>query len=495
MSAAWPWVILGRVPRFVPRDAAVEEGAELPADLSMPVALPPRVTVLAVDRIAHPDPTAPDKYPYIVAAGPSCLLVNFAVEPFYGVNSAVEPHQSYLMVVRVFHTNGVEQGRAPTADADSVPMRVGGMPVIYNIDSIGLASFHDGNHIIAELRVVKGSERAKLFRFHTGGHRWIERDLIYPLSAQDREWAPAGVVAQGGKLWWFDLSWGLLSCDPTAADPVLLFHGLPRGRALDATRPDIHDHRCVAVSRQKLRYVEIIPDHRADDRQGSEAATVSMWTWIPGTAGARAIAGWGKSYEMSFAEIWKDDSYKETGLPEKVPVLAVVCPRDPDVVYFDLEQHLFGVDVPAHKVVKFVREAYELVNLPWPTQASSQYVCAWNLPPSVAEALNLVSTNPSEQASPPSVNSRPQKMQRRDDAPDADLADDEEMFKLGLEVALTMSPAELKSAVDKYLAEKDQASSESQEEQQKPFDFRLTKEQAMADVMAVLNHGKSDSDN
>ncbi|KAL6596630.1 hypothetical protein ACP70R_047273 [Stipagrostis hirtigluma subsp. patula] len=86
-------------------------------------------------------------------------------------------------------------------------------------------------------------------------------------------------------------------------------------------------------------------------------------------------------------------------------------------------------------------------------------------------------------------------------AVEADIDDDEAMFKLGLEVALTMSPAELKAAVDKYLGVEDLPRSQRVAAMQRrgdadrpPFDFRLTKEQAMADVMAVLNHKKRRKD-
>jgi hypothetical protein len=52
--------------------------------------------------------------------------------------------------------------------------------------------------MVAELQVDKGSEGARLFCFHAGGDRWIQKDLIYPLplTEEDREWVPAGVVAQ-----------------------------------------------------------------------------------------------------------------------------------------------------------------------------------------------------------------------------------------------------------------------------------------------------------
>jgi hypothetical protein len=86
---------------------------------------------------------------------------------------------------------------------------------------------------------------------------------------------------------------------------------------------------------------------------------------------------------VSFEEIWDDDSYKETGLPRDVPLLVVVCPSDPNLVYFALEQHMFGVNVPARRVVH--HGAFEPLNSPWPEPVSSRYVVPWVLPPEVAQ--------------------------------------------------------------------------------------------------------------
>ncbi|XP_062198320.1 uncharacterized protein LOC133901043 [Phragmites australis] len=368
---AEPWVILGRIPRVATDDA--EAGHDANADFFVPVALPPRVTVLTAARSAHPDRERPDTYPYILAAGPECLLVHFSAKPFCGAHFGVNPHESYLVLSRRFRMAAGEI----TASAERVSDRPVSMPAIRNIQSIGLVPYDLGRgYMIADLQVDKGSDRAKLLRFQSGRDQWFETDLRCPLDAQDREWVPAGVVSLDHKFWWFDLSWGILSCDPFVADPELLFHGLPQGRDLDMAGPDIHDHRCITVSQNELRYVEVTPE--VDDV--GEAATVFMWTWTPALGGR--TGRWEVAYEMSFAEIWNDDSYHLTGLPEKVPVLAVVCPSNPNLVYFSLDHHLFGVNMPLHTVVEL--ETYELVTTACPTTASCRYVLAWDLPPCVA---------------------------------------------------------------------------------------------------------------
>lgn len=101
------------------------------------------------------------------------------------------------------------------------------------------------------------------------------------------------------------------------------FSSLPPGRDLgpDEATPDIYSRRCITVSANLVRYVEIIvPD--------GEAPTVSMWC-------RRRRAGvngweWALNYSVSFEDIWTDDSYVVTGLLRNTPMVACVSPVDPN---------------------------------------------------------------------------------------------------------------------------------------------------------------------
>jgi hypothetical protein len=86
---------------------------------------------------------------------------------------------------------------------------------------------------------------------------------------------------------------------------------------------------------------------------------------------------WTLEHEASFTEIWADQSYKATGLPNKVPRLALIHPKNPDVLYFFLQERLFGVDVPARKVVEC--EVYGLVAPP-SCCIATRFVRSWELP-------------------------------------------------------------------------------------------------------------------
>ncbi|CAN6214162.1 unnamed protein product [Urochloa humidicola] len=279
-----------------------------------------------------------------------------------------------------------------------------------------------------------------------------------------------GVVAQKETLWWFDILWGLISCDTSVDDPELLFHKLLEDRDLsraDIPAVDNHTHRCITVSHRELRYVEIIPEVVG----GKEAeATVSMWTRR--IAATPAGWEWQKNYVVSFEEIWNDDTYEDTRLPRKVPVLSAVCPSNPDLVYFTLEKRLFGVDVPEHKVMEVADEPHALVNLPFgqKTPASYRYVHAWNLPPRVAIDLDLVGFSSSDE-----------------DDGQAEELDEEELFKLGLEAAMGMDPSTLKSEMDKFFEGPKIPSPEREviNQLRAPFSFWLTDQEAEADLRRV----------
>ncbi|CAN6345687.1 unnamed protein product [Urochloa humidicola] len=358
------------------RAVALAEGtaAAAAADFTFRVAPLPRVTILAAGRGAQPDPEDPDEHPYVISASPSFLLVQFDGPIKFGTIP-----WNHLVVVRDFVT---AEG-AWSASAERVPARSSRVPVVSNLESLIIVPSHDEGcaYTIAELQVGRGVEHATIIYLRSGpgeADGWRTRLVAYPLAAANRRWRPHGAVHADGLIWWFDFTWGILSCSDLLEDAGLLFHELPVGRGFgerDEPPPDIHTKRWIAPSQGKLRYVEIIA-------KGRRAPSVSMWTRSrnPGEAGWR----WDAEYAVSFKEIWDDESYKKTKLPRSVPVLAVVNPSDPNLVYFSLEQDIFGVDMLARKALR--HEAYELVEIPGPARsASGRYVVAWELLPALEQ--------------------------------------------------------------------------------------------------------------
>ncbi|KAJ1266220.1 hypothetical protein BS78_08G134500 [Paspalum vaginatum] len=393
-----PWVILGRVLRGEPGAAAAAgavgaqeqhavaldlnapaeaedaAAADEPHFITSPILMPPGVTILAAGRGAHPNADAPDRFPYIIATSPFCLLAHFAIAPSYGTNFGDNPRHTRLVLVRNFHT-------APgqiTATAEEVPRRRSHDPRFRNIQGVGLLSWrsNDGvvHTIIAELQVGRVGDLFGAYIVRCRDGLWSRKMMAspLPLPAANREWVPHGAVSLNTTIFWFDLSWGMLSCDDLdvpGTQLVLRYHPLPGGHMLQQATPDIHSWRCITVTDNRLRFVDMVP------AAGEAVPTVTMWTRIIRQDGG----GWARNYTMSFELIWDDDSYAATGLPREVPVLAAVSPSDDQIVCFALEHNIFAVDVPMHRVVH--RAPCNPVNLPGlQLPASGRFLIPWTLP-------------------------------------------------------------------------------------------------------------------
>ncbi|PUZ52060.1 hypothetical protein GQ55_6G240200 [Panicum hallii var. hallii] len=245
-------------------------------------------------------------------------------------------------------------------------------------------------YMVAELVPSFGSERADLRCFSSDLGEWVNKRVHYPLPP----WilSPLCTLAHHGRLWWADYSWGIITADPFADDPVLGFVPLPRPCVLECR--EVHGvldkFRYIGVSAGSLRFVDTY-------RRGGAPNKVTVWT-LPNPDATE----WTLEHEATFVDIWADDTYKATGLPKKVPVLALIHPYNPAVVYFFLEDHLFGVDVQARKVVECYR--YHLVAPPHAYPIADRFIRAWELPRAVSSGLRNRSSDissPEPTATPP----------------------------------------------------------------------------------------------
>ncbi|WVZ60415.1 hypothetical protein U9M48_010439 [Paspalum notatum var. saurae] len=184
-----------------------------------------------------------------------------------------------------------------------------------------------------------------------------------------RCWFGEGVISHGGMLWWVDLSYGLLACDPFAEEPELLHVPLPRVLDELPVEPINHSAYCCAkVSGGRLRYVQI---HGSCD-----APVVTTWALAdPASAGEWK---WNTERSVCLADIWADESYLETMLPRSMPALALLHPMDPDRLYFFLDSCIFAIDLSRRIVVEF--SGFRMPDLPKHPRdlmISSHFVHAW----------------------------------------------------------------------------------------------------------------------
>ncbi|CAO2202386.1 unnamed protein product [Urochloa humidicola] len=371
------WVILGSIPRVVQGGGGNEA-----ADLSLALAAPPRVSRLTVSERVFPDRPTPQNFPFLLAADPSGLLLLSALlaAPRTRVDIDRPDHQSFHwrdFDARFFVLD------ATTGSAFRLPDPAPQDPIEHQA-LVGVLA-RPGGYMVAELLPLHGSDTADLRCYSSDVGEWVHKSVHYP-----RPLEPLCTLAHAGRLWWADYSWGIVTGDPIADEPVLRFVPLPRPCVLEYNEaPGVLDQfRYVGVSAGKLRFVDTFR------RGGASNNKVTVWT-LPDADATK----WTLEHEATFADIWADDSYKATGLPKKVPVLALIHPHIPAVIYFFLKNHLFGVDVRARKVVECKR--YHLVAPPRDYPIANRFIRAWELPESVSSDLgnwpsDIGSTEPAE---------------------------------------------------------------------------------------------------
>lgn len=386
-----PWVALGRV-TLVQHDSDEDRRS-----LSVALAAPPGASILTVPATVHPDRDNPDGHPYVVAAdGDAGLLLHVSASPSVGFNLDRWP-QGVLLVARRFLPVDAAAGHgAPTAIATAVTR----LPDRYHykqsdishLGNLGLvsrpASAADSEYMVAELRVGDRKHRQpnSLLTFCPGSDAWVERSVSrLSISANRlRKWSSHDVIPHDGKLWWVDLVWGLLGCDPSADPVALSYVDLPASEITDHYRRDvpprfIEGHRMVGVSQGKLRFVDVFnaPVHNL---QGD--TRVAIWTLVFHASGETS---WETHREANLTRIWNTAAEKPAWAMEVVPAFALLHPSDPDVVFFFLAQHLLSVNVNEGRILEFVDEKCHLVEAVVPgsagkTQINWRHVLAWVLP-------------------------------------------------------------------------------------------------------------------
>ncbi|GJN08074.1 hypothetical protein PR202_ga25962 [Eleusine coracana subsp. coracana] len=323
------WVILSALPRVAWLDND--------ADVTLaPLAAPPRVTLLSLAPRVFPskvDPLSRLKLPFINAADPSGLLLAVTPPPPTPPSSTTsassddevdgvltdDPNPDYLVL------------DLTSATATRVPDTRG---VVYNWASLGVIAAPAGapGFMLAAFDNHVGRNEATLTCFSSETGKWVDKDVDNPLPS---------------RIWNFD---------------DVISHLRPLRRR---ARDELVSRR-VQVSNGKLRCVDMT--RARQDQDGAPIVTMR-------TLADPETAEWTVEYEVSFDEIW--------ALPLKAPVLGLIHPENPDVLYFFVKEYLFGVDMRAKKVVEC--QASESAKGP----VSPSSVLALVLPPALAAGLPM----------------------------------------------------------------------------------------------------------
>ncbi|CAL5092793.1 unnamed protein product [Urochloa decumbens] len=348
------WSILAGIPKVLPTEPEANNKRKRRPAITISVDLnkPPNASILTIPRRVS---SAPNNiwYPYVAAADPSGLLLLRATEPFTSTSC-----------IYSYHLCDAATGKVAAIPRHFQTMCFHGM-------NAGLLRRGRRDFMVAELRPTHdGSGRATLLCFTAGRYNWVEKELTYspPL---DRHYFGEGVVSHAGMLWWIDLSYGILACDPFADEPELLYVPLPW--VPDELPPPAGPisrgmYRCVKVSDGRLRHVQI--------HGNPNAPVVTMWALAdPAPAG-----DWFHERTVAMADVWADQSYKDTSLPRSVPTLALIHPMNPDKVYFFINSCIFAVDLRLRKVVEFSQ--FSMPKPPPHLNISSHFVHVWQNDPS-----------------------------------------------------------------------------------------------------------------
>uniref|UniRef100_A0A0D9Y4B2 DUF1618 domain-containing protein n=1 Tax=Oryza glumipatula TaxID=40148 RepID=A0A0D9Y4B2_9ORYZ len=356
-AAAAAWVIIPAIPRVIDD----ERHRLMPGtDLSLQLAEPPRATMLSVARHLHTDFGRHSCVPYVIDVLPSGSFLLFTSHG-YGASTIYQICDAHSRVATPL---------TPSSIAPIYPLARRSVGFIDDPD-------HRGHHLVAQLHPTSTTLHKTLVYYSTFTGQWGIKRLHS--SPPHQLWGThGGVLAYDGKLWWADLRYGLLMLDPFADKLDLRHVALPEGCVVmfnSLSFEELYRYRLIKTSEGKLRYVQI---------HGLPAEPmVSMWTLVDPEESL-----WEREYEVHLHDIWSDHTFNEAGLaPGKVPAIALIDPKNHGVLYFLQGNLIFSVDMCASSDRVLHCDKFLLGNgEAWEKYRTSQFVHAWELPPTLHRA-------------------------------------------------------------------------------------------------------------
>lgn len=245
-------------------------------------------------------------------------------------------------------------------------------------DVVGLIRSGSDDHLmVAELNTWLLEDRGSVTIHCTVDmYGWDEKKCKCSNITAKRLWHGDGALSHEGFLWWFDLSYCILVCDPFAQVPEfyqIMFPSVPDALPFTWNTADGDIHRCLKVSDGQLRYVQI--------HGTCEKPVVSIWTL---SSNDPSKATWGSPINLPLDVVWEDSSYSSDARLRRgvVPAVALVHPMNANEVYFFLDTYIFAIDLTKKKVVGC--QEFSIGWLPHKTR-SYRLVHAWQWPVKVTK--------------------------------------------------------------------------------------------------------------
>uniref|UniRef100_A0A0D9WEC5 DUF1618 domain-containing protein n=1 Tax=Leersia perrieri TaxID=77586 RepID=A0A0D9WEC5_9ORYZ len=142
-------------------------------------------------------------------------------------------------------------------------------------------------------------------------------------------------VAFAGRIWWADLTWGVISADPFSDWPEHNFVELPRGSVWLPSSDVVQVqgmHRRIGVSEGRLRYVEV-----------SQKDPFVLSSFPLDDDGC----SWTLEHQVAIGPLWE----VKGGGPKDTPRIAVIDPVNSSVILVIVDEHLLAVDMDMGKVL------------------------------------------------------------------------------------------------------------------------------------------------
>uniref|UniRef100_A0ACD5T9P0 Uncharacterized protein n=1 Tax=Avena sativa TaxID=4498 RepID=A0ACD5T9P0_AVESA len=335
-----PWAMMYRVP----------QAANSTESVSFSFATPPSVSFMSMPSQAHnidPHPAEPrcisiHRALLLAASGQGLLLLDthmtrLKAHPLSDLDLPVEvlykiaPFEPLYRRFARFVCNPV------TGQLFRLPDFEGAEKTL--TDGMGLLTQSDGangppkRYAAAQLSEVDGwgGRRFLLRRFSSETGDWDDMVLPSPLPPGRRMHRIHEVLDFGGRLWWVDVSWGVVCVDPFSDRPELHPVELPEGSMLPGQQSNdemrqLVKHRHMGVSAGRLCYAEVGPSHIRSFTLDDESGT------------------WTLEHQLPVADLWPN--------AKTMPLIATIDPLDTDVLHLNVEEFNVSVDMRRKRMIQ-----------------------------------------------------------------------------------------------------------------------------------------------
>ncbi|KAE8792054.1 hypothetical protein D1007_33478 [Hordeum vulgare] len=322
------WVMLAALPRVEPRNQFWKR-----QDAACTFEIPPVVTIPVISRRVCIMPPTID-CPVIICTTPAGVLLLLGSHRLPKGKAEIKGSEIIVTMDteprQWFHLCNIYK-------EDSVLLPSTKHTIDINLVGILTHRLDSSRLIVAELLLpqVLSSEPPAVFCIDTGCRQWLTKTLDYSHAHKTRwSWNYNSMVVYDGELWWFVPNHGLFHCNPFLTKPHLKHTVIPIVLTASFADYAIEKEQCVRVSAGKLRYLVVHGPH--------ESPVVTMYTLEIDEDGDE---DWKELYELEFSlSIFINDSYIAHNLLKMKPVIALIDPIYPHIVYFCQDKRIFSID-------------------------------------------------------------------------------------------------------------------------------------------------------